>query len=116
MTRRKTQILTVPPPLWATPGAPSGQVRMLEEELPDECGIQDMPLGDPGVLLRSVPLPLGEELAAPSPVTHLQEPSDSVGHAAVDEAGRRRSPGGGVEGRQDMGFQMRNMEHRMDAA
>ena len=77
---------------------------MLVEELPDECGIQDMPLGDPGVLLRSVPLPLGEELAAPSPVMHLKEPSDGVGHAAINETGRGRSPDGGVEGRQDMGF------------
>ena len=34
-----------------------------------------------------VPLPLGQELVTPSPVTHLEEPSDSVGHATVDEAG-----------------------------
>ena len=82
-----------PPPPWVTPGAPSGQVRMLSEELSNDRGIEDVPLWDPGVLLRSVPLPLGQELATPSPVTHLEEPSDCVGHAAVDEAGRRRIPG-----------------------
>ena len=71
---------------------------MLPEELLDERGIKDVPLGDPGVLLRSVPLPLGQELVTPSPVMHLEEPYDCVGHAAVDEAGRRRILGGRVEG------------------
>ena len=35
---------------------------------------------------------------------------------AMPPSMRRRSPGGGVEGRQDIAFQTRDMEHRMDAA
>ena len=89
---------------------------MLSEELSDEHGIEDVPLGDPGVLLRSIPLPLGQELATPSPIRHLEEPSDCVGHAAVDEAGRRRIPGGRVEDWRDMGFETGERKHRMDAA
>ena len=67
-------------------------------------GFEDVSLRDPGVLLRPIPLPLGQELATPSLVMHLQEFPDCMGQTAIDEAGRRRVPGGGWRADEMWGF------------
>ena len=89
-------------------------VRVTSVELPDERSIQNMPCGDPGPLLRTIPLPVHQVLETPSPATGTKEAMDGIGRAPIDDAGWRWRRGSGDQGALMDGFDLGDVESGVD--
>ena len=71
---------------WQTPH----HSRMILEKVLDERWVQDAAPGNPGALLRTVPLPIDEVLVTPPTAPHIQELTDRPGWMIIDHPRRRR--------------------------
>ena len=63
--------------------------QVIPKEVPDKGGIQNTTLGNPGALLRTVPLPVDEVLVTPAVTPYLQEAMDCPRRVVVDDPGWR---------------------------
>ena len=69
--------------------------------------------GNPGALLRAVPLPVNEVLVAPTVTPHIQETMDRPRRVIVYDPGRRWGRNGGIQWAGGDGLDLGDMEGRM---
>ena len=85
---------------WRTP-QPS---RMILEKVLDERWVQDAAPGNPGALLRPVPLPVYEVLVTPPTASHIQELTDRPGWMIINHPRLRWRWDGGDNGLVETGL------------
>jgi len=54
-------------------------------ELQNKGGVQDQATGNPGTLLRTVPLPIDQVLKPTSSAAHIQQLPDGVSRVIIDD-------------------------------
>ncbi len=94
-------------------GMPPGisrRLTMTPMELVYESAIQYVASRNPASLLRTITLPVYQILVASTPSPHINEPSYRVGRQPLDESGRRRGRGLGLEGGANDGLYSRYMK------
>ena len=79
-------------------------------KVPNEGGIQNLIAGNPGTLLRPVPLPINEVLVSPTATPHVQETMDRPRRVIVYDPGRRWGRNGGRPRVGGDGFDLGDME------
>lgn len=83
-------------------------------EITNKGGTDNKPRGDPGPLLRPVPLPVHQVLDPPATTAGRQELPDRINWTAADEPGGWRGPGRRAELAGESRFDMTNMKCGMD--
>ena len=87
--------VTVSPPSTDAPRRMPNTGRVMSVKVPDERGIQDTAPGNPGVLLRTVTLPVDEVLVPQAAVPHIYKAMGRPRRMVVDDPGWRWGRSGG---------------------
>ena len=87
--------------------------RVIPVEFPNEGGIQNSIPGNPGALLRPVPLPVDEVLVSPAVTARVQETMDCPRRVIVYDPGRRWGRNGGRQRAGGDGLDLGDIEGRM---
>ena len=113
--RGKTQTQQYPhPPSTGASWQPTGLIRMVPIEVVNQRGIQDERTWHPGAFLRTIPLPIHQELQAPPPSPDIQQAVDSEGRVVIDEPGGWRGLGRRAQRTDRNWLELRNMKSGMD--
>ncbi|XP_056449931.1 uncharacterized protein LOC130385452 [Gadus chalcogrammus] len=67
-------------------------LRVISMVVPDERGIQNTTPGNPGALLRTIPLPVDEVLVAPAAAPHIQEATNRPRWVVVNDPSLTERP------------------------
>ena len=94
---------------WRTPN----HGRMIAMVVPNERSIQNAIPGNPGALLRTVPLPVDEVLVSSAAAPHVKEATNRPCREVVNDLGRRWRRGGGGQRAGGDGLNLGDMESRV---